>query len=269
MPMMTRLRSGRGQRKNYRSMAGLAARPRAAARLSKPVRTAVARVAKAAIKVETKHTSMEVVDANFNSSITSASECYPVIPVIPLGDADWQRTGSRISNGYLYIKGTIQLTNAATEIKPLTARLFVLEQKNQKDTGSIASRTQVGTLLDPRIGTDVGTSYTGSFPSNQSPVNKELFKVYYDKQFKFNWDYTGNLATAGAATGNNLTKSFSIRVKLPKTLLYDSAATLPNTPTNSAPFLCLGYQYDDGTAADYINVALKCRALSTIYFKDA
>lgn len=273
MPMITRLRSGAGKRRNYRSLAGMSTRKKTT-RLSKPVARAVARVARRTIKVETKHASGVVVDANFNSSISASSECYSIMPAISLGDADWQRTGAKITNGYIYLKGTIQYDPVGmvpdnTQLTPTTVRMFVLEQKNQKDSSLISTRTSVLSLLDPRLGTDAPTSYSGTFPSNQAPVNKELFRVIADKKFRFNWDYQGNFGTLGAAAGNNLTKHFTLKIKCPKTLTYDTTTGSPNQPVNFAPFFCLGYQYDTSTAPDFLSAAFKVRILSTMYFKDA
>lgn len=243
------------------------------AKLSAPTRRAVARVAKQAIKVESKHASGVVVDDNFNASVSSASECYPVMPQVAQGDADWQRTGVKISNGYLYIKGTIQydvfaVAPTGTQLYPCTVRLMCLEQKNQKDANAITSRTSWDKLLDPRLGTENAIAYSGSFPSNEAPINKNLFRIFADRKFKFNWDYQGNFGSAGAAAGSNLTKHFTIKIKCPKSLQYDISVG-NNMPVNFAPFLCLGYCYDNSAPSDYVSTPFKVRILSTVYFKDA
>lgn len=244
---------------------------RRTAKLAAPVRKAVARVARRALHPETKHVSGTIVDDDFNSSISTASECYSIIPQVPLGDEDWQRSGNKISNAVCYIKGSIQYDSGKGDPKvlyPATVRLMVLEQKNQKDCGSIGSRTAVNSLLDPRIGQDDPIAYTGVFPSNQSPINTDMFKVYADRKYSFKWDYTGNFGTAGAAAGTNKTINFTIKVRLPKVLTFDPSVSSANQPTNSAPFLCLGYQYDTATPPDWFDTPFRVRVLSTMYYKD-
>lgn len=272
MPMMTRLRSGAGKRRNYAKLAGKRTR-KPVAKLSNPIRKAVARVARRAIKIETKYVSGVIVDDNFNSSISAATECYGLIPQVSEGDANWQRNGTKIQNGYLYIKGTIQYdpngtAPPGTQLRPCTVRLMMLQQKNQMDATQIGSRTSITSLLDPRLGTENAQAYNGLFPSNEAPINKKLFRVFADKKYKFNWDYQGNFSTAGAAAGNNLTKHFVIKIRCPKTLVYDIGVG-SNLPTNFAPFMCLGFSYDDGTAPDFVSTPFRVRALSTMYFKDA
>lgn len=191
-----------------------------------------------------------------------------------MGDADWQRQGAKITNGYLYIKGTVQYDPVGmvpdnTQLTPTTCRLMVLEQKNQKDSSMISSRTSVLSLLDPRLGTDAPTAYTGTFPSNEAPINKDLFRVLADRKFRFNWDYQGNFGTAGVGAGSNLTKHFTLRIKCPKTLSYDPTVGSANQPVNFAPFLCFGYTYDTSVTPDFVSTAFKVRVLSTMYFKDA
>lgn len=262
-------RPGMGAKRTARRIPG----SKPVARLSAPTRRAVAQVAKRAIHVEGKHASGVVVDANFNSSISAASECYCVVPQVSEGQANWQRNGTKVSNGYIYIKGTIQYDPVGmvpddAQLTPTTVRLMVLEQKNQKDATLIGSRTSWDQLLDPRLGTENAVAYSGTFPSNESAINKKLFRVFADKKFRFNWDYQGNFGSAGAAAGSNLTKHFTIKIKCPASLGYDPSVS-SNLPVNFAPFLCLGYTYDTSVAPDFLSAAFKVRVLSTMYFKDA
>jgi len=77
--------------------------------LTKPAATAVRKIAKAVVKRETEDKFVSTEGAVlFNSTISSSSECYPLIPQITVGTGDYQRIGDKVRGKYLYIKGYLQ-----------------------------------------------------------------------------------------------------------------------------------------------------------------
>lgn len=273
--VMTRMRSGAGKRVNYRSLAGMKSRK---PRISKPAAKAVRAIAKAVVKRETEDKFVSTEGAVlFNSRISSASECYPVIPQIPSGTQDFQRIGDKVRGKYLYVKGYVQLdqnylnqASGTAYIPPFTARLMILSQKNIKVGSDVSSRADVAHLLKDNVGTGTARPYNGGILDNLAPVNKDLFKVHMDKKFRFSWVQRGDLSMSGDTgfgIGQERTKYFTCRIKLPATMTFDDGNA--DWPNNIAPFLCFGAVNDDGTSAYTVGTPFRVGWLSTAYFEDA
>lgn len=273
--VMTRMRSGAGKRVNYRSLAGMKSRK---PRISKPAAKAVRAIAKAVVKRETedKFVSTEG-SVLFNSSVSSSSECYPVIPQITVGTGDYQRIGDKVRGKYLYVKGYLQLdqnylslSSGSSYIPPFTGRVMILSQKNIKVGGDVSSRADVAHLLKDNVGTGTARPYNGNVLDNLAPINRDLFKVHMDKKIKFSWINRGDLSASGDTgfgVGQERTKYFTCRIKLPATMTFDDGNI--NWPNNFAPFLCFGAVCDDGTSPYSVGTPFRVGWLSTAYFEDA
>lgn len=278
MPMTTRLRSGRGKRVNYRSLAGMTTtRKTAKPRLSKPAAAAVKRIAKSVVSraSETKFVSLRQ-DQSFNSSISSAGECYPVMPQITQGTDDYQRIGDKVSGRTLYIKGHIQYNaaymntpGANNYTPPSTVRILILSQKNIKSNLQIPSApgVDVSNLLKDNVAVGTGRAYVGAMTDNLAPINKDLFKVHFDKKVKMNAVYQSSDGTGTGGWIGMKAYYFSCRIKLPKTLYFDD--TNGNNPNNFAPFFCLGSVLEDGSSPYSVQTPYRVTFLSTAYFDDA
>lgn len=275
MAMMTRLRSGAGKRTNYRKLAGMKTRK---PRISKPAAKAVRAIAKAVVKRENEDKFVSSQGSVlFNSSISSSSECYPVIPQITEGTGDFQRIGDKVRGKYLYVKGYVQLdqnylnsSSGSAYIPPFTTRLMILSQKNIKVGGDVSSRADVAHLLKDNVGTGTARPYNGGVLDNLAPINKDLFRVHLDKKMRFSWVQRGDLSNAGDTgygVGQERTKYFTCRIKLPATMTFDDGNL--NWPNNVAPFLCFGAVYDDGTSASFVATPFRVGWISTAYFEDA
>ena len=272
--VMTRLRSGAGKRKNYRAMAGVKSRkPR-----SRPTVNTVKAIVKRAIGrvAENKFCGNETTQA-FNYRISSASECYPILPTIGQGTDDYQRVGDSITPKYLTVKGAIQwdstfLSGAGGSlpefVPPTTIRVMILSQKNIKTQAQLSS-ADVAHLLKDNIGIGNARAYSGLSWDNMAPINKDLFKVHMDRKFKMQWQ-TQSPTTGSSVwsfqTGNNLTRTFSIRIKCPARLTFDD--TNGNSPNNFCPFICLGAVADDGSSPFIVDTPIRMKYQSVLYYED-
>jgi len=255
--------------------------PKAQARVSKPMTSAVRAIAKSVVRKETedKYVSFEHVSLH-NSSISAATECYPLFPAVPQGVDDYQRIGDRIRGKYLYVKGFIQYSddylntpNVQQYLPPSTVRVLVLSQKDIKTATDVQTNADVSHLLKDNVGTGTARPYTGATWDNLAPINKDLFKVHMDRKIKMNWvqHYVsnpagGNLGTS-VASGNDRTKYFYCRIKAPATLTFDTRNG--DFANNFSPFICIGATCDDGQNPWSLNNPYRLVVQSTLYFEDA
>jgi hypothetical protein len=215
------------------------------------------------------------VDAAFNSSISAASECYPLMPSVVAGDNGNNRDGDRIKPKYLVIRGHLQYDNTVgfdNFIPPSTVRVMILTQRNIKVSSDVSSRADVSHLLKDNVSTDVGRAYTGGAFDNLAPINKDLFKVYMDKKFKMKAQlYTGLGNTTDTNTktlsGTQPTITFTKKIKCPANLYFDDGNG--NTPNNFAPFVCMGAVCDDNASPWSANTPYRLVVQSILYFTDA
>jgi len=232
---------------------------------------AIAQEVKKDIKnlAETKYVSA-IGSASYNNSI-GASDCYPLIPAIAQGNDDFERTGSKISPIYLRVKIALQPRDASLYLNqaltPMSVRVLILSQKDVKLTTQLPGAFSYQALLDDRIGTSTARQYTGNYATldNLAPINKDLFVVHFDKKVKFHGENTsGN--TGAVITQLDRARYLYATVKLP-TLFYDSY-TSTTFPTNSAPFLSLGFVNEGATAPNSLFTPLQVNWISTLYYKD-
>lgn len=245
-------------------------------RLTKPAAKAVKKVVKRVLdsNMETKHVGVNAVDAAFNSSIGAASECYPVIPQVTVGDDGHQRTGDRVKPKYLIVRGQLQYDHAfqGNFAPPSTCRVLILSQKNIKVGSDVSSRADISHLLRDNIGVDTARAYTGTMYDNLAPINTDLFQVHMDRKFRLVPQlYTGlgNSSDTNTKTlsGTQRTYTFTKRIKCPANLTFDDGnGTWPN---NFAPFVCMGAVTDDGSGAFSLNTPYHLTVQSILYFTDA
>jgi len=213
------------------------------------------------------------VEANvLHNSAISAADCEPVImEVQPLdasvGSTAQQRIGDRISPKSLKVRGLLSLnfdTTPPVSRADIYARVIIASQKDVK-TGAqvLGGSVDTAALLRPGFG-----ATADQVPFNGHPqellydINKDKFRVYYDKVIKF---------TQVAETSVEAIPRYSARwsysfKKLPASLTYDE--NNGDWCNNFAPFVCIGYAYSDGTAADVVGTKLRSNIYSQLQFED-
>lgn len=241
-----------------------------AKKLSKGMRTAVAAVAKRVISRQAEDKVCGVnpeSDVLHNSPIGSA-DCEPVIMEIPQGVDSNKRVGDRITPKQLKVHGVVAISPDAAPYatpKDLYVRVMILAQKDIKAGAEVLSGgVDTGALLRSGFGgTGDAEPFTGDTGNLLIPVNTNLFRVYYDKQFKLD---SSNLA-AGTSAPISAKWSYTFTKKnLPASLYFDEGNG--DWPNNFAPFLAIGYAYADGTAPDTVGTRIISNCYSQLRFED-
>lgn len=227
---------------------------------------------------EVKYCGARVVDANFNNTISS-SDCYPICPSITQGTGDYQRLGTRVRGKYTIVRGTVSLNDAmntgaggyTTQSNgPIIVRVMILSCKaatNNNQIGGIGNQVNMGCLIDDRIGTGATRQFTGSNFDVYAPLNKDLFRVWFDKKVKLIPQEAAGVGTYPYM--GQRTYSFYCKVPAPANMTFDDTSS-GNEPTNYAPFLCAGWAYaNDKTPGTVDQVPVHIQAISTLYFSDA
>lgn len=266
-------------RRNVRSVGGRVSIPTTTTgtvSVAKPMVSAVKKIARSVVRkeTETKFVSTRQ-DQSFNSSVSTASECYPLMPGISQGTDDWQRDGDRVRGKYLYVKGHLQYNSAYMDtpgvnhyLPPSTVRIMILSQKNIKSNAQLASPgVDVAHLLKDNVSTGVARAYVGAMTDNLAPINRDLFKVHFDKKIRMNAIYQSSDGSGTGAWIGQKAYYFSCRIKLPATLYFDD--TNGANPNNFAPFLCMGSVMDAGDSPFSVQTPYRLTFLSTAYYEDA
>lgn len=223
--------------------------------------------------VEVKHVGQRVIDADFNSTISAASECYRVCPDVTEGTDGHQRIGDQIRPKYIIVKGKLHYSSSVqgNYIPPSTVRLLILSQRNIQLSTDInpGNRVDVDHLLKDNIATDVGRAYTGSAFDNLAPINKDLFTVHMDRKVKMRAQIEKEMGNSNTVLGyaTQRTYTFSVKIKCPAKMYFDDGSA--STPNNFAPFFCLGGVNDDSSTPWTLSTPYHCTVQSELYFVDA
>lgn len=220
---------------------------------------------------EVKHVGQNVVNAAFNSTISAASEAYPIMPDVTEGTDGHQRIGDKVRPKYLIVKGKLMYDQEVqgTYIPPSTVRLLILSQKNVKTTLQVkAGAVDVDHLLKDNIGTDVARAYMSTPFDNLAPINKDLFTVHMDRKVKMRAQIEKQLGDNNTVLGyaTQRTVTFTAKIRCPASLTFDDGNI--NTPNNFAPFFCMGGVNDDNTTAWTVNTPYRVVIQSELYFTD-
>jgi len=218
-------------------------------------------------EAENKATGVVVENAVLhNSSITSA-DCVPVIPEIKQGDSAEQRIGDRVKSKTLTVRGTLALNGGLTGgfiNVPIQVRVMILSQKDIKLGSSVvALGVAANNLLKPSIDALPETNFSGTTINATMPVNRDLFRVYYDRTFTL-----CGPAASGIEAINRFVANWSYRFKsLPASLTYSGNSG--DWANNFAPFLAIGYSYPDGASPDVTSLRLVSTTFAKLDFEDA
>lgn len=221
---------------------------------------------------ENKVIGNKVEDGVVHNSPIGSSDCEPIVPEIaPMdsatGSTATQRIGDRVTPKSLTVKGLVSINpeQGTNSLGDLYVRILILSQKDIKVGARINSLdVDTGSLLRPAFPTvgDSEVAFTGKTMELHYPVNRDKFRVYYDKihrikmtknlsqdtweQYSFRWSYTFK--------------------ELPASLTFDEGNG--NWPNNFAPFVTMGYAYADGSAPDTAQVKIISNTFSQLTYED-
>lgn len=212
-------------------------------------------------------------ETTFTRGIPSTLEVYSCLPPIVQSSAtanSYTRIGDQITPTKLVIKGRVSFTYNTILARNITVHIFVLSAKAVRCFANW-SAIPITLLLASGAGTDVsfdGTNYNAALPIQRDTftVHKHL-KIPLKKGFGMTNPSLADVSGSSLTIGNT-TKEFSISLKPPKTLKYGAQAA--TYPQNYAPFLCMGWTYNDtATAGDEPSQLVTMNICqSHLYFKD-
>jgi len=232
-------------------------------------------------KVETKYVMYRpynndsglMLNTNFTQAINSSGEAYALIPPISLGDGDHQRTGNVISPTSLTVKGFVSLLENAVDSAFLDVDVYILRHKAIKD---VRYQSQLGNFADLKnSGDGLNVGYDGSWTNSVMPINTSTYTVLGHKRLRLQkgWGdantYISQAAEARAAYNENPShqKSFTFKVKMPKTLKYKTDAD--TTPSMDYPFMVIGWNVPTNLDTTGSLQIIKATATTHLYYKDA
>lgn len=237
-------------------------------KLSKPLRRAMTQVAKKVISrnAEDKVAGVPVETNVLHNSGIASADCQPLIMQIPQGVSANQRLGDRIRPKTLRVRGVIGVNPEAqfTTSKEVYVRVMLLAQKDLKTgTQILASAVDAGALLRAGYGgTGDAITFTGITNNVLMPINTNLFRVYYDRQFKLDLCLTD----PGKTTHTRQWSYTFTKKHLPASLFFDEGNG--DWPNNFAPFVAIGYAYADGTAPDIVTTNIITNTWAQLSFED-
>lgn len=188
------------------------------------------------------------------STITGAGlNIFSPLPAISRGTNEGDRIGNAIKplnlnvKGYLFYKPANATGNYNSTQSRVCVRMIVLQPKQFSSNTNASSTTWFSQVLQKQNTT---AALTGTLSDTFAPVNKDVFKVWYDKKFYMSVTEIQQVTAAGYYMIDNKdgTKFFNLNIKLPKTLTYDDNNSGGTQPINSSPQILLSWCYMDGSS---------------------
>lgn len=210
----------------------------------------------------------------FNSLINSSGDMLQVIPNISKGTNENNRIGDQLTAQSLNLRGHIRYTPsfAVNDLgrANICVRMMVLTLKLRPAYPEVQGTTTPLSALLKKGGTT--TAFNGILSDLYAPINTDLFTVHKDKRFYLTQPMMNQPPTSGLSSGfqdlSDIIRFFNYNIKLKKKLLYEDTVNGGLTPTNAGPFMCLGYVYLNGAAADNVNQNVGLEYVSTLKFED-
>lgn len=208
------------------------------------------------------------VEANVqHNSAISSGDCEPLVQQIVAGTSAQQRIGDRIKPKSLKVKGVVSFnSDDCTTSQNIYVRVVIASQKNIKVGSDVAGGSvDALRLLRPALAGSDMVQFTGTTEQLNYPINKELFRVYYDRTFKL----SSGVVTGGSVETQPLySKRWSYRFKqLPSALTYDDGNG--DWANNFAPFVAIGYAFSDGSSPDTLTTRIISNTYSLLEYEDA
>lgn len=189
-----------------------------------------------------------------------------IVPIVVQGAGEANRNGNVIRPKNLSLRYTLRaLPTTEAGTNPFKGIPFLVRVVVFKHRWAIDEASQTGLL---QIGNS--SQNLGSTPDNWlNPYNKDEFKIYYSKNFKFSAlshiSSTGTLNTENQANGFQTFAMKKVSIKLPETLKYNDNN---GAATNEGFFLAVACCNIDGTVISNSQSRLQLNAETYMSFYD-
>lgn len=217
---------------------------------------------------------------NFNGTINSTADWYRCIPQVSPGITSAQKVGKLVMPTRCTLHLNFHFSSTEANTRDIVVVLYVITSKTQKqyaNTGVNSSLTSgFNSFLDPGDGVN-DAGYDGKWLGTTYPINHDVFTLQKKKLLIMNrssgvsngagvvGQYDGN-GRGQYAPNSKEAHRMSVRIKLPKKLLYDQNAN--TLPTNHATWFAVGYYYRQGLAPDTGGGVLQVDASTEMSYKD-
>jgi len=210
----------------------------------------------------------------FSTAITGVGEIYGCLPMTYQGEDDHNRVGNKISPTSVRVKLDIACKDHNdNSSQDRTVHVFVLTSKSVKALDNY-SAIPITLLMDKGDGSQ--TSFDGTTYNAQLPINTKEFKVLHHKQMRMVQGFgkaVGTTAATAGSTDSVISPSYSyarfnMKIPVPKVLTYDRQSS--TYPTNSAPFLVIGFTKNDNDGQDHVATNyISVLGQVQMYYKDS
>ena len=234
-------------------------------------------------------------DIKFNQSISSAADCYMLMPPIQQGVGVNNRIGQDIMPLSFKLQLCMSLVLGSNEVNSLsdsansgpediTVHVFMLRSKVYPDSTQQLS-LNVGADLMCTFNGQNEQQFDGNYWSSRLMVNREKYHVLHHKAIRLRkatgyQSYVRQASSEGLveptdavatpATPGAQMAQFTLDIPCPKRLTYSTAFT--QQPENYAPFICIGWVANEYPVASplvraYYPLAVTARTM--FKYKDA
>lgn len=222
-------------------------------------------------ETENKAIGWKLEDNVAHNSAISPADCIPVVQEIADGTNAQQRVGDRVKPKSLKVSGVVSFdNNDLNTSQDIYVRVVIAAQKNIKVGSAVTGGVDTDHLLRPAFAGLDQIAFDGNTLNLNMPINKELFRVYYDKIHKLTSAQvsTGIVGFGSVEANAGYSKRWSYKFKkLPASLTYDDGNG--DWANNFAPFLAIGYAFSDGTAPDTVTTRIRSSVTSLLEYEDA
>lgn len=220
-----------------------------------------------------------------NQTISSTlNDCLRILPRITQGVSDNQRIGQTITPVSCRVHCKVSILPQGTSgtgymggySYNLVAVAYCLQHVEFKDYSSLFIGNTFSELLSTGENSTIG--FNGNFQEAGLPVEKAYYKLLAKKVFRLRSSGTqaaGVPTPAYEGSNNNAAPmthewTWNITKHLPKKIIYPQEAPgFPeDSPTNSAPFWCIGYYNDSGLPYTTAVSAINQQYVTTFKYKD-
>lgn len=197
---------------------------------------------------------------------------YGILPAIPQGDGQGDRSGTKIQPTYAYLRYTLTArptTDSSYTTNdnpfrglPFRVRVIIYRHRYAQDDYGQAGLMQIG---------NNATYLTGDLDTWLRPYNTDEYRIVYSKDHRMS--AMRHLSSLGYTVENmaNSTKHFVVgkaKIPLPKVLKFNDFTGSSDYATNAAYFVAVAVINDDGSNITTSQKRVQFTAESGMYFKD-